>query len=122
MWNWMMLGLESNRVIGLRIAKLMRGGKAAQREAQRMVSEKVLAAAKAGTSLMAGASRDKIVEQYRRKVAANAKRLSRNRTRRKRKSQLRIRHVIGLTCRALVSAKSVFFFLKKKKKKKKKTA
>jgi ketosteroid isomerase-like protein len=71
MWNWMMLGLESNRVIGLRIAKLMRGGKAAQREAQGMVSEKVLAAAKAGTSLMAGASRDKIVEQYRRKVAAN---------------------------------------------------
>ena len=72
-------------VIGLRIAKLMRGGKAAQREAQRMMSEKVLAAAKAGTSLMAGAPGDKIVEQYRRKVAANAKRLSRNRTRRKRK-------------------------------------
>jgi len=38
MWNWMMLGLESNRVIGLRIANLIRGGKAAQREAQRMVS------------------------------------------------------------------------------------
>ena len=86
MWNWMMLGLESNRVIGLRIAMLMRGGKAAQREAQRMVSEKMLAAAKAGTSLTAGVSGDKIVEQYRRKVAANAKRLSRNRTRRKRKS------------------------------------
>lgn len=85
MWNWMMLGLESNRVIGLRIAKLMRGGRAAQREAQRMVSEKVIAAAKAGTSLMAGASGDKIVKQYRRKVAANAKRLSRKRTRRKRK-------------------------------------
>jgi hypothetical protein len=47
------------------------------------VSEKMLAAAKAGTSLMAGASGDKIVEQYRRKVAANAKRL---RTRRKRRS------------------------------------
>ncbi len=85
MWNWMMLGLESNYVIRLRITKLMRGGKAAQREAQRMVSEKVLAAAKAGKSLMAGAPGDKIVEQYRRKVAANAKRLSRNRTRRKRK-------------------------------------
>ncbi|SCB55377.1 hypothetical protein GA0061098_10403 [Bradyrhizobium shewense] len=80
MWNWM-LGLESNRVIGLRLAKLMRGGKAAQREAQRMVSEKVLAAAKAGTGLMAGASGDKIVEQYRRKVAANAKRLSANENR-----------------------------------------
>src|SRR4029077_15401983 len=87
MWNWMMLGLESNRVIGLRIAKLMRGGKAAQREAQRMVSEKMLAAAKAGTSLMAGASGDKIVEQYRRKVAANAKRLSRKRTRRRPKGR-----------------------------------
>jgi hypothetical protein len=32
-----MLGPESNRVVGLRIAKLMRGGKAAQREARRMV-------------------------------------------------------------------------------------
>ncbi|MDI3562445.1 hypothetical protein [Bradyrhizobium sp. Arg816] len=83
MWSWMMLGLESNRVIGLRLAKLMRGGKAAQREAQRMVSEKVLAAAKAGTSLMAGASGDKIVAQYRRKVAANAKRLSRKQTRKR---------------------------------------
>ena len=84
MWNWMMLGLESNRVIGLRIAKLMRGGKAAQREARRMVTEKMFAAAKAGTSLMAGASADKIVAQYRRKVAANAKRLTK-RTRRERK-------------------------------------
>ena len=53
---------------------------------QRMVREKMLAAAKAGTSLMAGASGDTIVEQYRRKVAANAKRLSSKRTRRKRKS------------------------------------
>jgi hypothetical protein len=51
-----------------------------------MVSEKLLAAAKASTSLMAGASGDKIVEQYRRKVAAHAKRLSRKPTRRKRKS------------------------------------
>jgi len=42
MWNWMMLALESNRVIGLRIAKLMRGGEAAQREAHRMVSGKCL--------------------------------------------------------------------------------
>jgi hypothetical protein len=85
MWNWMMLGLESNRVIGLRMAKLMRGGKAAQREAHRMVSEKMLAAAKAGTSLMAGASPDTIVAQYRRKVTANVKRLSRTQPRRKRK-------------------------------------
>lgn len=37
-----LLGLERNRVIGLRMAKLMRGGKAARRQAQRRVSEKVL--------------------------------------------------------------------------------
>jgi hypothetical protein len=30
----MMLAMESNRVIGLRIAKFMRGGEAAQREAR----------------------------------------------------------------------------------------
>ena len=63
MWNWMMLAMESNRVIGLRIAKLMRGGKPAQQEAERMVTGKVLAAAKVGTSLMTGASPDKIAKQ-----------------------------------------------------------
>ena len=82
----MMLALESNRVIGLRLAKLMRGGKGARREAERMVSEKIQAAAKAGTSLMAGASSDEIVRQYRKRVKANAKRLSREQRRRKRKS------------------------------------
>ena len=86
MWNWMMLAMESNRVIGLRIAKLMRGGKAAQREAQRMITEKLAAAAKAGTSLMTGSSTDNIVKQYRSKVKANARRLTRKRTQRKRKS------------------------------------
>jgi hypothetical protein len=87
MLNWMKLALESNRVIALRLAKLMRGGKGAQREAERMVSEKIQAAAKAGASLMAGASSDQIVRQYRKRVVANAKRLSRQqRRRRKRKS------------------------------------
>jgi hypothetical protein len=86
MWNWMMLAVESNRVIALRIAKLMRGDKAAQREAQRMVTEKMVAATKAGASLMTGASSEKIVKQYRTAVRANAKRLSRKRKRRKRKS------------------------------------
>ncbi|WP_449384673.1 hypothetical protein [Bradyrhizobium sp. UFLA05-112] len=86
MRNWMMLALESNRVIGLRLAKLMRGGKGAQREAERMVSEKIQAAAKAGASLMAGASSDEIVRQYRKRVAANAKRLGRQQRRRKQKS------------------------------------
>jgi len=79
-------GAESNRVIGPRLAKLMRGGKGAQREAERLVSEKIRAAAKAGASLMACASSDQIVRQYRKRVAANAKRLGRQQRRRKRKS------------------------------------
>jgi hypothetical protein len=84
--NLMMLALESNHVIMLRLAKLMRGGKGAMREAERMVSEKIQAGAKAGASLMAGASSDDIVRQYRRRVKANAKRLGRQQRRRKRKS------------------------------------
>jgi hypothetical protein len=71
----MMLGLEANQVIALRVMKLMRGGKRARREANLMVREKIDAAVKAGASLMRGASGEEIVRQYRRRVAANAKRL-----------------------------------------------
>jgi hypothetical protein len=73
----MMLALEANRVVGLRMIKLMRGGRGARREAELMISEKIDAAFKAGASLMAGASGDQIVRRYRRRVAANAKRLGR---------------------------------------------
>lgn len=73
----MMLALEANHVIGLRLIKLMRGGKRARRESQLMMNEKVDAAFKAGARIMAGASADEIVQGYRRRVAANAKRLSR---------------------------------------------
>jgi len=83
----MLLAVESNGVIALRIMKLMRGGRRARREAELMVSEKIHAAFEAAASLMAGASVDEIVHRYRRHVAANAKRLgklnssrSRNRT------------------------------------------
>ena len=70
-----MLALEANQVIAMRVMKLMLGGKRAQREANLMVSEKIDAAVKAGASLMTGASAEKIIRQYRRRVAANAKRL-----------------------------------------------
>jgi hypothetical protein len=80
-----MLAVEANHVVGLRIMKLMRGGRGARREAKLMISEKIDAAAKAGTSLMAGASGDEIVRQYRKRVAANAKRLGKARTPRRRK-------------------------------------
>lgn len=83
----MMLALDSNRVIALRCVKLMQGGKAAQREAELMVREKIVAAMQAGEHLMAGASGDAIVRRYRRRVAANATRLGKakfGKTRRKR--------------------------------------
>jgi hypothetical protein len=89
----MMLAIDANRVVGLRVKKLMLGGTGARREAQLMVSEKIDAAFEASASLMAGASGDEIVRRYRRRVAANAKRLGRlnsnrpvlRRTRRSRK-------------------------------------
>lgn len=39
--SWMMLALEANQVVGLRMWKLMAGGKLARREAELMVSEKI---------------------------------------------------------------------------------
>ena len=73
----MMLAAEANGVVALRMMKLMRGGNDARREAERMVREKIDAALEATTSLMAGASGERIVHRYRKRVAANAKRLSR---------------------------------------------
>jgi hypothetical protein len=75
MFNLMMLAVEANRVIALRTMKLMRGGRAARREAQLMVSEKIIAASEAAASLLAGKSTDAIVHRYREHVARNTKRL-----------------------------------------------
>jgi hypothetical protein len=80
-----MLAIEANQVVGLRVMKLMLGGKRARREAELMVKEKVDAALQAGASLMAGASGDEIVERYRQHVKANARRLARGKRRRTRK-------------------------------------
>ena len=51
-----MLGLETQRVIGLRLVKLSRGGGAAEAEALRMVTEKTSALAEAGMTLARGGS------------------------------------------------------------------
>lgn len=75
MLNLMMLAVEANRVISLRMMKLMRGGNFARREAKLMVSEKIIAASEAAVSLMAGTSTDEIIHRYRQHVARNAKRL-----------------------------------------------
>ena len=75
-FNAAMLAAESQQVIWLRLAKLSRPGGKANAEARRMVSEKVAAAAEAGTRLLRGGSTDSVVTAYRRKVRANIRRLS----------------------------------------------
>ncbi|MDR7040199.1 MULTISPECIES: hypothetical protein [Methylobacterium] len=71
-----MLALESQQVIGLRLVKLSAGGAAAQVEAQRMVSEKIMAAGEAAILVATGGSAAGVVAGYRRKVRANARRLA----------------------------------------------
>ena len=47
-----------------------------QVEAQRMVTEKMVAAAEAAMTLATGGTAERVVRDYRRKVRANARRLS----------------------------------------------
>ena len=66
----MMLAVEANGVVALRMMKLMRGGRSARREAKLMLSEKIEAAFETAARLMAGASGDDIVHRYRQHVTA----------------------------------------------------
>ena len=72
-----MLALESQQVIGMRLAMLDTGGTAAQAEAERMVTEKIAAAGEAALLVATGGTAAGVVAGYRRKVRANARRLSR---------------------------------------------
>lgn len=76
-FNMAMLGIEAQQVIWLRTMKLAMGGKAGEREARRMLSEKVIAAGQASTQIALGASPEKVVKGYRKKVRDNARRLTR---------------------------------------------
>ncbi|TGQ04056.1 hypothetical protein EN858_33145 [Mesorhizobium sp. M4B.F.Ca.ET.215.01.1.1] len=67
--------LEAHQVIWLRTFRIAQGGKLAEREAKPMITEKVEAAALAGT-LFATGSVGKVAAVYRRKIRANKKRLS----------------------------------------------
>ena len=71
-----LLALESSEVIGLRIAKLARGGVDAENEAHLLVNEKIAAAFDAGMRLMCGATSSHVIEGFREQVAANVLRLS----------------------------------------------
>ena len=70
-----MLGLEAQRVIGLRLIKLSGGGPAAQAEALRMISEKTAALAEAGMTLARGGSAGSVIRRYRTHVRSNKRRL-----------------------------------------------
>lgn len=70
------LAFESGNVIGLRMLKMMSGGRGSHDEAHLMMTEKVSAMIEAGASLMSGATAGSVVELYREHVAANARRLS----------------------------------------------
>jgi hypothetical protein len=72
-----MLSLESQRVVGLRMMKLAGGGKNAQAEASRMVTEKFAASMAAAVTLMCGGSGEAVLAQVRKKVRSNSRRLSR---------------------------------------------
>ena len=71
------LGLETQRVVTLRLARLAAGGVAAEAEAQRMVLEKGTAFMEAATTLAFGGSAAKVIRRYRMHVRANERRLTR---------------------------------------------
>lgn len=73
----MMLGFEAQQVIWLRTFRLAHGGKLGEREARRMVAEKVTAGTQAAASIAAGAGAERVMRGYRKKVRANRRRLSR---------------------------------------------
>ena len=83
-YDMMQLGAEASSVMGLRMMKLAAGGAAASAEAELMVAEKLKALSdvqlQAWTSALTGSGHlapQRAVQQVRRKVRANRRRLSR---------------------------------------------
>ena len=60
-----MLGLDAQRVIGMRLAKIGAGGPAAGAEACLMINEKMAAAIEASVVLASGGSAHKVLRGYR---------------------------------------------------------
>jgi hypothetical protein len=75
--DMMLANFQAQRVIGLRLAKLAKGGPAAEAESRRMVTEKLMAAAQTGAALASGQSAHAIVRKYRAIMHANERRLTR---------------------------------------------
>jgi hypothetical protein len=72
----MLANFEAQRVISLRLAKLARGGQAAEKESRRMVTEKLTAGTAAAAALATGKSPHSVVRRYRTIMRANKRRLS----------------------------------------------
>ena len=72
-----MLGVEAQRVIGLRLAAIARGGPTAEAETRLMVTEKMKASLDAAGMLARGASTRSVISFYRSRVRSNARRLTR---------------------------------------------
>ena len=71
--DMVLLSMESQRVVPLRLTALAFGGSRAHVEAQRMILEKVFAA---GSAVAFGRSPEAIIRHYRSRVRANQRRLS----------------------------------------------
>lgn len=76
-FNMAMLGIEAQQVFWLRTIRIAQGGKRGEREALHMVGEKIAAATHAAEMVARGASTEAVAKAYRKKVRANARRLSR---------------------------------------------
>jgi hypothetical protein len=76
-WNAMLMGMEAQRVIGLRLYKVAQGGAAAEAEMTRMMTEKATALVEAATTLATGGAPDRVLRRYRSHVRANHRRLTR---------------------------------------------
>ncbi|HEX4159363.1 MAG TPA: hypothetical protein VHY79_12890 [Rhizomicrobium sp.] len=69
--------LAAQRVVALRMLRLAKGGAVAEREARRMVAEKVAAATEANLKIAQGVDLQGVVRHYGRVVRANERRLRR---------------------------------------------
>ncbi len=71
----MLLGVEAQSVIGLRMRTIADGGPAALVEVHGMVAEKITAFAEAAATLIGGGSAQTVIHRYRNHVLANEHRL-----------------------------------------------
>jgi len=83
MFDTWLLGLETSAVVTSRAMKLARGGESAEREARRMVAEKIEAmlnlqtlSVTGGLGLTPQTAARKSLAHYRRRVRANRRRLA----------------------------------------------